>query len=375
MKRKFIIWIGGAILLVAVLAGIKAWQIRGKIAMFAKMSPPAEAVTTTKLEAQRWPQSIRGVGTVQSIQGVVLGADLAGVVKKINFESGTKVKAGDILIELDTQQEEAQRRSAEAKREIMNLSLKRAQDLLRTQNNSQAQLDAAQADFRTADANVAEMDAIINRKTIRAPFDGEAGIRQVNVGQYLVSGAPIVSVQDLNRVFVNFSVPQQNLGKLKPGTTVQISSDATGAEVFTGKLTAVNSLVDEATRNVLVQATVENPDAKLRPGIFANVEVVLPETDEIVAAPASAVAYAPYGDSIFVVEEMKGPDGKPYKGVRQSFVKLGQTRGDLVALTTGAKRGEEIVTSGVFKLRPNAAVNVNNSVQPSANPKPTPAVT
>lgn len=373
MKRKFIFWIGGALLLIIVLAGIKVRQIQGKIAMFAKMTPPPEAVTTTKLESQRWPQSIRAVGTVQPVQGVVLSADLAGVVKKINFESGTKVKANDVLVELDTQQEEAQRRSADAKREMMSLSLKRAQELLRTQNNSQAQLDAAQADYRTADASVAEMDAMINRKTIRAPFDGEAGIRQANVGQYLTSGAPIVSLQSLDRVFVNFSVPQQKLNQLKTGTKVQVTSDATGSDVLTGTLTAVNSLVDEATRNVLVQATVDNSAFKLRPGIFANVEVVLPETEEIIAAPASAIAYAPYGDCIFVVEEMKDAAGKTFKGVRQQFVKLGQTRGDLVALISGAKAGEEIVTSGVFKLRPNMAVIVNNTIQPSANPQPKPA--
>lgn len=375
MKKKFFIWIGGAVLVLFLIAGVKGLQIRNAIAQGAKNVPPPEAVTTTKLESQRWPQSIHAVGTVQPIQGVVLSADLAGVVKKINFESGTRVKAGDVLVELDAQQEEAQRRSADAKREMMNLSLKRAQELLRTQNNSQAQLDTALADFRTADANVAEMDAMINRKTIRAPFDGEAGIRQANVGQYLTSGAPIVSLQSLDKVFVNFSVPQQRLAQLVPGTKVQVTSDATGANVFAGTLTAVNSVVDEATRNVLVQATVDNPGAKLRPGIFASVEVVLPESDEIVAAPASAIAYAPYGDSVYIVEEMKDPAGKPYQGVRQTFVKLGPTRGDLVALTSGVKPGEEVVTSGIFKLRPKVAVKVNNTIQPSANPKPSPADT
>ncbi len=375
MKKKFFIWIGGAVLVLFLIAGVKGLQIRNAIVQGAKNVPPPEAVTTTKLESQRWPQSIHAVGTVQPIQGVVLSADLAGVVKKINFESGTRVKAGDVLVELDAQQEEAQRRSADAKREMMNLSLKRAQELLRTQNNSQAQLDTALADFRTADANVAEMDAMINRKTIRAPFDGEAGIRQANVGQYLTSGAPIVSLQSLDKVFVNFSVPQQRLAQLVPGTKVQVTSDATGANVFAGTLTAVNSVVDEATRNVLVQATVDNPGAKLRPGIFASVEVVLPESDEIVAAPASAIAYAPYGDSVYIVEEMKDPAGKPYQGVRQTFVKLGPTRGDLVALTSGVKPGEEVVTSGIFKLRPKVAVKVNNTIQPSANPKPSPADT
>ena len=371
MKKKFFKWIGGALVVIALIAGIKAMQVRKAIAAAAANVPPPESVTTTVLKEESWPQSIHAVGTVQPIQGVVLGADLAGVVKKVNFESGTRVKAGDVLMELDTQQEEAQLHSAEAKREMMSLSLKRAQELLRTQNNSQAQLDQALADYRTADAAVAEINALINRKTIRAPFDGEAGIRQVNVGQYLVSGAPIVSLQSLDKVYVNFSVPQHNLGKLKVGTPVEVTSDALGDIVFKGTLTAVNSMVDEATRNVLVQATVDNPNAQLRPGIFVNAEVVLPETDKIIAAPASSIAFAPYGDSVFVVEDIT-KDGKTYKGVRQQFVKLGATRGDLVAILSGVKPGEEIVTSGVFKLRPNVAVSVNNAIQPEAklNPKP-----
>ena len=264
MKRKFIIWIGAAVLVIAALAGIKGLQIRNAIAQGAKNVPPPEAVTTAKLEAQRWPQSIRAVGTVQPIQGVVLGADLAGVVKKINFESGTKVKSGDVLVEIDSQQEQAQLRSAEAKREMMSLSLKRAQELLRTQNNSQAQLDAAQADYRIADAAVAEMNAMINRKTIRAPFDGEAGIRLANIGQYLNSGAPIISVQAFERVYVNFSVPQQYLSKLQPGTKVQVTSDATGSDVFPGTLSAVNSVVDEATRNVLAPSSAPASSPALR---------------------------------------------------------------------------------------------------------------
>ena len=222
---------------------------------------------------------------------------------------------------------------------------------------------------------MSETQAVISRKTIKAPFDGFAGVRQVNPGQYVNAGAAVVPVTALDRLYVNFSVPQQNLPRLQPGTEVRVTSDATGKDVLTGQITAVNSMVDEATRNVLVQATVANPDIKLRPGVFVSVEVVLPETDEIVAAPASAIAYAPFGDSVYVVEEMKGPDGKSYKGVRQQFVKVGATRGDLIALTSGVKPGEEVVTSGVFKLRPKAAVNVNNSVQPGANPSPTPADT
>ena len=372
--KRFIVAIVAVIVAIVAFAGIKAKLIVDKMASFPK-GPPPEAVTTAKLEAQKWPQSLRAVGSAEPVQGVMLAADLPGVVKAVRFESGSRVKAGDVLVEIDTQQEQAQLRSAEAKRDMMGLSLRRAQDLLRTQANSQSQLDQAQADFRTSDAAVSETQAVISRKTIKAPFDGFAGVRQVNPGQYVNAGAAVVPVTALDRLYVNFSVPQQNLPRLQPGTEVRVTSDATGKDVLTGQITAVNSMVDEATRNVLVQATVANPDIKLRPGVFVSVEVVLPETDEIVAAPASAIAYAPFGDSVYVVEEMKGPDGKSYKGVRQQFVKVGATRGDLIALTSGVKPGEEVVTSGVFKLRPKAAVNVNNSVQPGANPSPTPADT
>ncbi len=370
--RMFGLVIGIAVLAIFGLAFVKIRQFQAMGAKFANMGPPPEAVTTAKLESQRWPQSLRAVGTVQPIQGVTLAADLPGVVERIGFDSGALVKAGELLVQLDTRAEQAQLRSAEAKREMMGLSLKRAEDLLKTQSNSQSQLDSAQADFKVAEANVSEMRAMIERKTIRAPFSGVAGIRTVNVGQYLNSGAAIVPVESMDSVFVNFSLPQQSLNRLTPGTEVRVKSDATGSTAFSGKITAVNAKVDEATRNVLVQATVPNPDLKLRPGIFVSVEVVLPDTDEIVAAPASSVAYAPYGDSVFVVEELKGKDGKPYQGVTQKFVKLGATRGDLVALVSGVKSGEEVVTSGVFKLRANAAVKVNNDVQPGANPNPKP---
>lgn len=373
MAKKFLIVIGAALLTIAALGYFKFWQIKQMSAKMGGKGPPPEAVTTVKLESQSWPQSLKAVGSLAAVQGVMVSADLPGIVERIAFESGTPIQAGELLVQLSVRQEQAQLRSAEARREMMQVSLTRAEELLQTKTNSQQQLDSAKMDFRQSEASVAEMKAMIERKTIRAPFDGVLGIRQVNVGQYVNSGAPIVTLQSLDPIHVNFAIPQQSLEKLKAGTPVKITTDATGETVFEGTINAVNSAVDEATRNISVQAVIKNPELRLRPGMFASVQVVLPATSDLVSAPASAINYAPYGNSVFVVVEKPGADGKPAKTVRQQFVKLGQTRGDLVAITEGVKPGEEVVSSGVFKLRNGAGVVVNNSVQPGAEAKPKPA--
>ena len=236
---------------------------------------------------------------------------------------------------------------------------------------SQSQYDNAAAQAKQADARVGEIRATIERKTIRAPFSGQLGIRKINLGQYLAGGDPIVTLQALQPVYVQFTVPQQEIGGLALGAPVHVSADAVGG-VETGRIGAVESLVDEATRNARVQAVFDNRSGKLRPGMFVEVHRAQGEKTSVVTLPASAISYAPFGDSVFIVEDMKGQDGKPYRGVRQQFVKLGGSRGDQVAVISGVKPGEEVVTSGVFKLRPGAAVTVNNSVQPgnSAAPKP-----
>lgn len=370
MAKRFVIVIGAFILTLGMLGFLKMRQFKAMGAMM--KPPPPEAVTTVKLETQSWPQSLQSVGSLVAVQGVMVAADLPGVVERIAFESGTAVKAGDLLVQISIQQEQAQLRSAEARREMMQVSLTRAEELLQTKTTSQSQLDSAKMDFRQADASVSEMKAMIERKTIRAPFDGVVGIRQVNVGGYVNSGAPIVSLQALDPIYVNFAIPQQNLEKLKVGTAVKVTTDATGTDQFEGTINAINSTVDEATRNISVQALIKNPQNRLRPGMFASVQVVLPQIENLVSAPSSAIAYAPYGNSVFVVEEKPGPDGKPAKTVRQQFVKLGASRGDLVAITEGVKAGDEVVSSGVFKLRNGAGVFVNNTVQPGAEQKPKP---
>jgi membrane fusion protein (multidrug efflux system) len=236
---------------------------------------------------------------------------------------------------------------------------------------SQADLDAAQAASLQAEAAIAEIKATIGRKTIRAPFSGVLGIRQVNLGQYLNAGDPIVPLQSYDPIYVNFNVPQRELGRVNSKSDVHITSEGMDGEIL-GTVNAVDSVVDQATRNVQVQALVRNPDRKLKAGMFVKVEVRLPQRTSLVPLPSSSILYAPYGDSVFIVEEMTSKDGQKYKGVRQQVVKLGPSRGDQVGVLDGVKPGEEVVTSGVFKLRNGAAVLVNNDVQPSnsANPKP-----
>jgi membrane fusion protein (multidrug efflux system) len=282
------------------------------------------------------------------------------------------VKEGDLLVQLEVSQELAQLRSAEAQMRLAQANLARQENLLKGRVSSQADYDSVKAQFDQAVARVEEVKALINKKTIRAPFGGVLGIRAVNLGQYLQSGAQVAPLQSLDPIYVNFWLPQQNLGQIAAGQSVRVRADGLPDLEFEGKINAVDSVIDEATRNVRVQATLANPNALLRPGMFVNTEVPLSETSNHVVLPATAIQYAPYGDMVYIIEEMKGPDGKTYRGVRQQVVKVGETRGDRVAILSGVKSGEEVVTSGVFKLRPGVHVQVNNSILPENSESPTP---
>jgi membrane fusion protein (multidrug efflux system) len=315
---------------------------------------------------------VNSIGTVAAVQGVTVSADLPGIVEKISFESGRMVRAGDVLVRLDTSQEEAQLAAAAAQRDLSRLSLERMRGLRESGVIAQADYDRAASELKQGDARIGEIRATIARKTIRAPFSGLLGIRKVNLGQYLAGGDPVVPLQSLRPVYVNFSVPQQEVGHLRPGAAVQVAAAGVQGLQGRGRITAVDSIVDEATRNVQVQATFDNADGALHPGMFVETKVLLGASQTLLTLPASAISYAPYGDSVFVVEDVKGPDGKPYRGVRQQFVKLGGTRGDQVAVVSGLKPGEEVVTSGVFKLRNGVAVQVNNKIQPANSQAPRP---
>jgi membrane fusion protein (multidrug efflux system) len=372
MAKRMIAMLTVTLLLVAALGFVKVKQIQSAIGQAAAFQPPPEAVTTVVVSQAQWPSTLTLIGTVVAVQGVTVSADLPGTVEKILFDSGQAVHAGDLLAFLDTRQEQAQLAAIEAQRELAHLNFARTEGLLKEQVISQAEFDRASADYRQLDAQAGEIRAAIDRKTIRAPFSGILGLRQVNLGQYLSAGNPLVTLQSLNPIYVNFGVPQQALAQTHVGREVRVTAqDVTGVE-FTGRITATDSVVNESTRNGQAQATFANPEGKLRPGMFVQTEVVVGATSVVLSLPGSAINYAPYGDSVFVVTDLKTPKGQTYRGVRQQFVKLGPARGDQIAIVSGIRPGDEVVTSGVFKLRNGAAVHINNTSQPgnSLSPKP-----
>ena len=374
MKKRMALMLFTLAAFLAAVGALKFGQVRAAVARNSSFQPPPEAVTTTVTREEPWPANLAAIGTVVAVHGVMVSADLPGVVDTIHFESGRRVTEGTVLAELDSRQERAQLAAAQSQLELYRVSLERARGLSTSGILAQSDLDRAVADFTQGEARITELKATIDRKTIRAPFTGMLGIRQANLGQYLAAGDKIVSLESLDPIYVNFSVPQQELGRVRPGVAVRVKAQgASGpAAVVAGKVTAIDSVVDEATRNVQVQATLPNPDGALRPGMFVEAEAVLGASTPVIALPASAVAYAPFGDSVFVVTEMKSPKGASYRGVQQQFVKLGASRGDQVAVVSGIKAGQEVVTSGVFKLRTGAAVEVNNKVQPGNDPAPKP---
>lgn len=372
MKKRMILMLAAVVLILAVVGFVKYRQIQDAIAQGQSYQPPPEAVTTVVAQQARWPELLSSIGTAVAVQGVTVSADMPGVVESISFDSGQPVREGQVLVTLDTRQEKAQLVAAEAQLTLATLNHQRADEMFQQGVTPKSEHDRSDAELKQAEARVGEIRALIERKTIRAPFSGMLGIRQVNLGQYLSSGDPIVSLQSLDPIYINFSVPQQQVANLRVGMDAEIALEGVSDTKFHGRVTAVNSIVDEATRNVQVQATLANPEHRIRPGMFVEVQTILGEGSNAVVIPASAVSFAPYGDSIFIVEDVAGPNGETYKGVRQQFVKLGPTLGDQVAIESGLNPGEEVVTSGVFKLRNGAAVVVNNEIQPSNSPTPTP---
>lgn len=371
MAKRMLLMLAIVIPLIGAIGGIKYFQIKSAMAAGAAFQPPAEAVTTIIAAESPWESTLGAIGTVVAVNGVTVSADLPGVVEQIGFESGQSVGRGAVLARLDASQEKAQLAAAEAALELARLELERKKSLVAKNAIPQALYDQVAAEHAQAQARVGEIRAAIDRKTIRAPFAGILGIRQVNLGQYLAPGAPIVSLQSLQPVYVEFSVPQHESGRVQPGATVVATAEGLGA-VERGRVAALDSVVDEATRNVRVQAVFQNGDRRLRPGMFVEARVEQGVSTRAITLPASAISYAPFGDSVYIVEEVKGPDGSSYTGVRQQFVKLGATRGDQVAVLSGVKPGEQVVTSGAFKLRPGAAVQVNNEVLPGNDPAPQP---
>jgi len=376
MKRKTKSWIGilgGLVALVVLLAGMKAGQIFTMVSAGGSFSPPATSVASAKVEQSEWVVGRDAIGTLVAVQGVTLTAELPGRVREIAFQSGAFVKRGAVLVRLDTSTEEAQLAAAAADASLARLSLERTRTLLDSQSTSQADLDVATAAEKGSNASVAVLEATIAKKTIRAPFDGRISIREVEVGQVLAPGTPIASLQSVSPIHADFWVPQQALADLRRGQAARIRTDAFPGAEWDGEVTTVNPEVDAATRNVRARATFPNPDGRLRPGMFVNVEVFAAEKRPVLVIPATAVLFAPYGDSVFAIEEKKDEaSGKSSLVARQKFVRLGDRRGDFVAVASGLTAGEAIVSAGAFKLRNGATVAVQEALGPEAKLAPVP---
>ncbi len=371
MQRQILIAMIALAVLIGTLGAIKGLQVSRMMAQKRQVLP--ETVTAAEVRQEAWESVLTPVSSLAAVQGVMVSAEMSGKVAAIAFEPGTMVRAGDLLVQQDIDAETAQLRSAEATRALAKVNFERATRLLQEKTYSRSEYDNANAQFKQSAAQVDNINAIIAKKTIRAPFAGALGIRLINLGQMLSPGDAIVSLQALDPVFANFSLPQQQLTKIKPGLNVRIKTDAFPGRIFEGSITAINPQVEAATRNIMVQATIQNPELLLRPGMFATATVVLPEQEKVLAIPATGVLNAPYSDSVFIIEN--APDNSTAAGgkvVRQQFVRLGVRQGDFVAVTAGLKEGDMVVSTGVFKLRNGQAVAVDNSLAPAFMLAPTP---
>lgn len=375
IKKQVIFGFAVTMPVVLVIGLIKYFQISASMAEHANFTLPPEAITSVVTKVEPWRSQFKAIGTLVPIQGAVLGSEVIGRVAKINIESGQDVTKGAVLIELDTTVESANLNEAQAKLERARKRAKRYEQLRSTKAISQEDLDDAEMDLKTAEASVTSLQSVIDRKNIVAPFSGRVGIRQVNVGQIVLPGVDIIPLISLAPLFINFTAPQQLKPKIKIGGTVVVQSDAFKGEKFYARISAIDPNVSTGSRNFGIQATLSNSDKRLSPGMFVTVEVELPEVESFPIIPSTSIAYAPYGNSIYIVEELKDKSGREFKGVRQQMVQLGETKGDMVQVIGGLKAGQEVATSGVFKLRPNAPVLVNNSLQPEMSESPSPSDT
>ncbi len=371
ISRKLGITLIGLAVLIGLPVIIKMTQFY--IMGTAQMHMPPLTVTADTARRKSWPNTVRATGSLVAVQGVTVSAELSGKVAEIAFESGARVTTGDLLVRIDASAEEAQLRSAEAAAKLAQINLNRIRNLRKNKTVSQADLDTADASYKQATAQVDNVRAAIAKKTIRAPFAGQLGLRQVNIGEIVQQGTAVVTLQTIDPIYVDFSLPQQQFSVLTPGAEVRVVTDAAPGEIFSGHIIAVNPEVDQVTRSVRVRATLSNKGEQLRPGMFANVEVMLPQKQDVLSIPATAVLYAPYGDTVFVIDTKKDEkSGKEQKLLRQQIIRLGRARGDFVAVTDGLKEGDTVVTSGVFKMRPNMPVVIDNTLAPDAQLAPNP---
>jgi membrane fusion protein (multidrug efflux system) len=371
MTRKLLTGIIIVVLVLAGLATVKVLQIRSMIHFAATFTPPPETISSALATNETWPDTLTAVGTINAAQGVIVSPEIAGTVSEIDFESGATVNQGDLLVKLDTSSEAAQLRAAQAQVELARLNAERTRKLLGDKTVSQSEFDSAEATLKQNQANADEIQAMIDKKTIRAPFAGRLGIRLVNLGEQLDVGKGIVSLQALTPVYADFSLPQQDLSQLQTGLVVQVRCDAYPGEKFFGELTAINPDLNATTRSVQLRAKFANADQRLRPGMFVRAEVILPQVDPVLVVPATAILSAPYGDAVYVIESQT-TNGATSLIVQQKFIRTGRAHGDFVSVESGLKAGDRVVTAGLFKLRNGVSVQENNTEmpQPSLTPNP-----
>lgn len=374
MKRRISAALFIVLVVVSALAGVKALQIKKLIDAAASVAPPPETIASTVARNEKWPLTIHAIGSITAVQWVMVTPDIPGTVREIAFESGALVAKGDLLVRLDTSTEDAQLAAIQAQAGLASVNLERMRKLRAENTVSQSELDAAEAAVKQLQGNLDVVRATIEKKTIRAPFAGRLGIRLVNLGQYLEAGKPIVSLVALDEVYADFSLPQQELARVKTGMRVSLTTDAYLGRCFEGTLTTLNPGLDQSTRSISLQAAFSNAGHLLRPGMFARVEVILPGEQHVLAIPTTAVLSAPYGDSVYVIDSHPSTNGGPATlTVRQQIIRTGRTRGDFISVESGLKAGERIVSAGLFKLRNGMAVVENNTLVPKSSEAPRPS--
>jgi membrane fusion protein, multidrug efflux system len=376
MIKRMLIMLVGVGLVLGSIFGFKTF-VDGKIKEF--MTGPAgpghqaQTVSTTKAALSDWQPQQEAVGTLRAVNGADLSIELAGVVEALNFQSGDEVEQGKVLMKLRDEDDVAKLKSLQAVADLSQITYDRDLKQLNAKAVSQAVVDNDEANLRNNRALVAQQKAILEKKTLLAPFAGRLGIRQVDIGQYLAAGTAIVTLQALNPIYVDFLLPQQSLDRIKVGLPVKAKIDTYPDKVFPGKISSINSKVEATSRNVLVRATLDNADHKLLPGMFATVDIDVGEPQKLVTLPQTAISYNPYGNLVYVVDDKgKGADGKPQLIARQSFVTTGTTRGDQIAVLKGVKEGDIVVTGGQVKLRNGMPIVINNTVVPKDDPNPRP---
>jgi membrane fusion protein, multidrug efflux system len=370
MKRKIFVGVLVVAAVLVVVAGVKVLQIRSMIAFGKSFVPPPETISSAVAHEEKWQDALTAVGSIDPQNGVTLAPEIPGTVTQIAVADGAVVAKGDLLLQLDASTEQAQLRSAEAQTELSRLNADRTQKLRADNTVSQSESDTADATLKQYQANADVIRATIEKKTIRAPFAGRLGIWQVNVGASVDARHALVSLQSLTPVYADFSLPQQNLAQLKTGLAVQVTCDAYPDKNFEGTLTAINPDLNAVTRSVPLRATFENADGLLRPGMFVRAEIILPEEKPVLAIPATAVLSAPFGDSVFVIEQSTNSGGGLV--VRQQLIETGKSHGDFVSVKKGLNPGDKVASSGIFKLRNGVSVQENNEDSPKPSLTPTP---